>query len=208
MDRPKISVIVPFYRVAPFIERCARHLLEQTLPEVEFIFVDDASPDNSRAILEKTLKEYKRDVTILTHPVNKGLPAARNTGLAAAKGEYIFHCDSNDYLETIMLEEVYNKAIAEDANIVYTDFWLDFGESRRYMATPDYHSADEMIKRGFMAGAMKYNVWNKIARNSLYNGLSFPKDHAMGEDMTNDCPCYKCNQSSPCGQAALSLYEN
>lgn len=183
---PKISVIIPFYKVEPFVERCTRSLLEQTLQEVEFIFVDDASPDGSRQIIEHLVNQYKRTVRILTHKQNKGLPAARNTGLSIAQGEFIYHCDSDDYLEPTMLEEMYMTAIRELADFVYCDFFLDFGVSRRIMENPSFSNPEQMIKEGFLAGQMKYNVWNKLVKRSLYtkSGLLFPAGHAMGEDMT------------------------
>lgn len=184
---PKVSVIVPFYMVAPFIERCTRSLMEQTLSDVEFIFVDDASPDESRATIEKVAKEYNRNITLLTHPQNQGLPAARNTGLVQAHGQFIYHCDSDDYLEPTLLEEMYKAAMEEKADYVYCDFFLDFGTSRRYMKTPDYSSPEQMIKEGFLAGQMKYNVWNKLVSRSLYENkhmIRFPSGHGMGEDMT------------------------
>lgn len=186
MNCPKVSVIIPFYKVASFVERCTRSLLEQTLPEIEFIFVDDASPDNSRIIIERVSAEYNRSVRILTHPRNQGLPAARNTGLAEAHGEFIYHCDSDDYLEPTMLEDMYNTATTQQADFVYCDFYLDFGSSRRIMTQPSYTSSEQLVKEGFLAGLMKYNVWNKLVKRSLYveSGLLFPSGHAMGEDMT------------------------
>lgn len=186
MTSPKLSVIVPFFKVEPFVERCTRSLLEQTLPEVEFIFVDDASPDESRAIIERVAAQYDRDVRILTHSQNQGLPAARNTGVAEAKGEFIYHCDSDDYVEPTMLEDMYNAAIAQQADFVYCDFYLDFGTSRREMTNPDYTDPEQMIKEGFLAGLMKYNVWNKLVAQKLYaeSGIVFPSGHGMGEDMT------------------------
>lgn len=183
----KVSVIIPFYKVAPFIGKCAKSLMEQTLQEVEFIFVDDASPDDSRKNLEQVLSLYNRDVHIVTHPENKGLPAARNTGMALARGEYVFHCDSDDYAEPDMLEKMYAAGKRHDADIVYCDFYLDFGSTRKYMETPDYESPEQMIKAGFLAGAMKYNVWNKLAKRVLYTdspATEFPSGHSMGEDMT------------------------
>ena len=181
-----VSVIIPFYKVAPFVERCTRSLMEQTLQDVEFIFVDDASPDESRAIIERVTAEYSRDVRILTHTQNKGLPAARNTGLAEATGDFVYHCDSDDYLEPTMLEEMYRAATAQQADFVYCDFYLDFGTSRRVMSNPTYTDPEQMVKEGFLAGLMKYNVWNKFVRRSLYteSGLQFPAGHGMGEDMT------------------------
>lgn len=180
-----ITVITPFFKVAPFIERCATALMEQTLRDVEFIFVDDASPDESRAILEKVIEKYPdRRARIVTHEVNKGLPAARNTGLAEATGEFVYHCDSDDWPETDMLEKMYKAAVDNGADYIYCDFWMQFEKSARYMVTPDYTDPEQMIKEGFMAGLMKYNVWNKLVKRSLYEGLSFPDGHGMGEDMT------------------------
>lgn len=183
----KVSVIIPFYKVAPFIERCARSLMEQTLKEVEFIFVDDASPDDSADILQKVLAEYDRDARVVVHEKNQGLPAARNTGLAQAKGEFIFHCDSDDWMEPTMLEDLYNAATTSGADFAYCDFYIDFGDSMRHMPTPDYPDAETMVKEGFLAGMMKYNVWNKLVRKELYDFPSpvrFPSGHSMGEDMT------------------------
>lgn len=168
------------------MERCVRSLLEQTLQEAEFIFVDDASPDRSRAILERVAAEYNRHVLILTHDCNKGLPAARNTGLVEAKGEFIYHCDSDDYLEPTMLEDLYRSASEQQADYVYCDFYLDFGTSRRLMTNPSYTNPEQMIKEGFLAGLMKYNVWNKLVARRLYteSDQHFPEGHGMGEDMT------------------------
>lgn len=182
----KVSVIVPFFKVEAFVERCTRSLMEQSLQEMEFIFVDDASPDESRSIIERVVAEYTRDVRILTHTQNQGLPAARNTGLAEAKGDFIYHCDSDDYLEPTMLEDMYRMAVEQKADFVYCDFYLDFGTSRRVMTNPTYSEPEQMIKEGFLAGLMKYNVWNKLVKRSIYaeSGLEFPAGHAMGEDMT------------------------
>lgn len=186
MTAPKVSVIVPFFKVEQFVERCTRSLLEQTLEDVEYIFVDDASPDGSRSIIERVAAGYDRNVRILTHDQNRGLPAARNTGLAEATGDFIYHCDSDDYLEPTMLEEMYAAATRSDADFVYCDFYLDFGTSRRIMTNPDHTSPEQMVKEGFLAGTMKYNVWNKLLKRTLYtdSGLLFPSGHGMGEDMT------------------------
>lgn len=85
----KVSVIVPIYKVESFIGRCVQTLMEQSLTEVEYIFVDDATPDRSMEVLEQVLQRYPQrrpTVRILHHDANQGLPAARNTGLEAATG--------------------------------------------------------------------------------------------------------------------------
>lgn len=183
-----VSVIIPVYNVAPFIERCAHSLFRQTLENVEFIFVNDATPDNSMELLEKCLErhpERKSQTKLLHHPVNKGLPTARNTGMDIATGEYIFHCDSDDYLAPDALESMYREAKARDVDAVWTDWYLSFQKNERYMRQPDYSSPLEALK-GMLGGSMKYNVWNKLVRRSIYteNGIRFPDGHNMGEDMT------------------------
>ena len=184
----KVSVIVPVYKVAEFIERCARSLFEQTLQDIEFIFVDDATPDASIAIMQTVLAEYPnrmKQVKLITHECNKGLPAARNTGLKTALGEYVFHCDSDDFVEPDMLEKLYNTAKDEMVDIVWCDWFLSFEKNERYMKQPQYLSAMEALK-GMLTGAMKYNVWNKLVKRDLYqiHQIKFPDGYGMGEDMT------------------------
>lgn len=184
----KVSVIIPIYKVEAFIERCATTLMEQTLREVEYIFVDDATPDRSIQILEEVVTRYperKEQVRIVHHEENKGLPAARNTGLTLATGEYIFHCDSDDYVELTMLEELYHAAKKQEADIVWCDWYLTFAENERYMKQPSFSTPMEALK-AMLSGGMKYNVWNKLVRRSLYtdNGIEFPSGYGMGEDMT------------------------
>ena len=184
----KVSVIIPIYKVEKFIERCVRSLMEQTLDEVEYIFVDDASPDKSIQILQSVLKEYpyrSEHVKLLVHEQNKGLPAARNTGLAVANGEYIFHCDSDDYVETDMLQKMYESAKEKEADVVWCDWYLSFEKNERYMKQPSYVEPLDALK-AMLSGAMKYNVWNKLVKRSLYieNEITFPVGYGMGEDMT------------------------
>lgn len=188
----KVSVIIPIYNVEKFIQRCVKSLMAQTLSEIEFIFVDDASPDKSLQTLERTLIEFplrKESIKIIRHSANKGLPAARNTGLQASTGEYIFHCDSDDYVEPDMLETLYNEASQNNADIVWCDWFLTFRQNERYMKQPDYDTPLNAVK-AMLGGAMKFNVWNKLIKRELYykNGIIFPAGHGMGEDMTMILP--------------------
>ena len=103
----KLSIIVPMYNTEKYIERCARSLFEQTLTGIEFIFVNDCSPDRSLLILKRIIDEYvdrSLVIRIIEHEKNMGLAVARTTGLNQAKGEYIIHCDSDDWIETDMYE--------------------------------------------------------------------------------------------------------
>lgn len=185
----RLSVIIPVYGVAKFAERCAHSLMSQTMKEgVEFIFVDDCTPDDSIAIIKRVVAEYperKDQVTILHHSENKGLPAARNTGLAAARGEYIYHFDGDDFAEPELLERMLGVADATGTDYVWADWLLTYEHTDRLMPQPEFTTPKDALK-GILTGQMKYNVWNKIARRRLYtdNNISFPAGHGMGEDMT------------------------
>lgn len=188
MEDIKVSVIVPIYKVERFISRCAESLLAQTLPEVEFIFVNDATPDSSIAVLEETIASFPSRAgmcRVVEHEVNKGLPSARNTGLNVASGEYVFHCDSDDFVEPTMLEDMYKAATDNSADIVWCDWYLSFEKKERYMTQPGCQTPHEAL-RCMLSGAMKFNVWNKLVKRDLYERWSvrFPDGYGMGEDMT------------------------
>lgn len=184
----KVSVIIPIYKVERFIKRCVVSLMEQTIDNVEYIFVNDATPDNSMQILNETIALYPdriSQIRILHHEVNKGLPTARNTGLALACGEYVFHCDSDDYVEVDMLENLYEEAVKREVDIVWCDWFLTYEKNERYMKQPEYFESQDALK-AMLSGRMKFNVWNKLVKRSLYVNyhITFPNGYGMGEDMT------------------------
>ena len=121
---PKISVIIAVYNVELYIERCLHTLFSQTFDDIEYIFVNDGSTDSSSTIITEVLKQYPHrnsQVKILQHECNKGTAAARATGILAATGEYVIHCDPDDYLETDMYELMYNTVEKTRADIVVCD---------------------------------------------------------------------------------------
>lgn len=184
----KVSVIIPIYNVEHFISRCVDSLMRQTLDDVEYIFVNDATPDRSMAVLEATLQKYPNrvgQVKILTHSKNKGLPAARNTGLKEVSGKYIYHCDSDDFMEPDTLRLLYDTAEAQQADYVWCDYYLSSANNNQYKKQREYADADQAL-RGMLCGEVVYNVWNKLVRKDLYenSGIVFPDGYAMGEDMT------------------------
>ena len=186
---PKVSVIIPVYGVEEYIERCARSLFEQTLNDVEYIFVDDCSPDKSITILENIIKEYlprlkkeHKNVRIERMSKNCGLPNVRRYGINQATGDYIAHCDSDDWVDVHMYEEMYNKAIEEDADVVVCDFCSTDCENEQYskgLISKERENviADVLLWR--IAGC----VWNKLVRRKEYtdHDINYPT-HNMGED--------------------------
>jgi len=186
---PKISVLVPIYGVEKYIGRCAESLLNQTMKEsVELIFINDATKDRSIDVLNETIAsypDYPGTIRIVTHEVNKGLPAARNTGLDAANGEYIVHIDGDDFAEPRMLELLYKAASKNNADFAWCNYYITFTDKKKIISQPLFSEPMDAV-RGMLRGSMKYNVWNKMCRLSLYkdNNIRFPEGNAMGEDLT------------------------
>ncbi len=125
----KVSVILPVYGVAEYIEKCAQSLLEQTLQEMEFIFVDDHGPDNSIELVQKMIEGHPRkDQFVFLKPEhNLGAGMARNYAIPQAKGEYVAFVDSDDWVEPTMFEELYNEAVRQGgAELCYCQISKDF----------------------------------------------------------------------------------
>ena len=118
---PAVSIIIPIYGVEQYIEKCARSLFEQTLEDIEYIFVDDCTTDKSIEILQKVLEEFphrKPQTRIIRHETNQGLPQARKTGIENATGEFIANCDSDDWVDKEMYSTMYQKAKSDKCDAV------------------------------------------------------------------------------------------
>lgn len=181
MINVKVSVVVPVYQVASYIERCAVSLFEQTLPEMQFIFVDDGTPDESCAILERVLRRYPEraeQTLILHHGENRGLPAARETGLRHATGEYVAHCDSDDWVEREMYATLYASAKSNDADMVICESYTETREGKLFR----WHlksSLDGDWLRDMLRGNLGYSVWRRLTRTSVYRKVRFPQKNFL-----------------------------
>jgi len=183
----KLSVIIPVYNVEKYIERCARSLFEQTLDDIEFIFIDDSSTDNSIQILNDTLKEYPRRVSqtqVISLPINSGIAAVRKYGIQLSKGEYIIQCDSDDWVEINMYEQMYNYAKQHSCEIVICDYFR-YIDSENIQTVKTYQADDSIkLNKRLLSGSVHASVWNKLVHSSLYldNEIMYPKDN-MCEDL-------------------------
>ena len=180
----KLSVIVPVYGVEKYIARCAKSLLEQTHPDKELIFVDDASPDGSIEVLKTVLAQYpSQQVSILRHEHNRGLAAARKTGLEAATGDYIVSVDSDDYLEHNALELLARKAEETDADIIGMDCWFEWND-KRSLYRGQWSQDPKEYSRILVSGRTLPGVCLHMIRKSLYEqtGLLPIEGLDCGED--------------------------
>ena len=151
----RLSFIVPFYNVEPYIEECIRSLYAQDIPQEEYevICVDDCSLDGSRAIVERLQKEYPT-LKLICHTENKKQGGARNTGLKEAKGRYIWFVDSDDILMPNVLSQLLSKAEGEHLQIL--QFSLLYGD--KIMAC---NVKDGTVKNGetYLFEDAEHNSW-------------------------------------------------
>ena len=181
---PKVSVIVPVYGVEKFIERCARSLFEQTFDDVEFIFVDDCTKDNSINVLRQVINDYherKEHVRIIHHEVNKGLPQARKTGMLAAKGDYVINFDSDDWVDSNSVQSLYERAYLEDADIVIGDIVLTDGHNE-HLEKGCINCEKKQLIRDLSAFRIMWTLCNKMFKRSLLIDMAYPVAN-NGEDM-------------------------
>lgn len=183
-----VSILVPVYNVSKFIERCLHTLFGQTYSNIQYVFVDDCSPDDSVEIIQKVLLQYplrRKDVKIVKHKNNRGLAAARNTGVENAEGEYILHMDSDDYAELNMVEEMFSEAKKQNADTVVSDFFLQWEKSTKYIHQVFSTDKDQYIEMLLNSSAMPA-IWNKMFRRDIYleNRISAIEGINVGEDFS------------------------
>lgn len=182
---PKVSIIIPVYGVERFIARCAHSLFSQSFKEIEYIFVNDCTLDSSIEVLKDVLQEYPEraeQVQIVTHKSNQGLPVARRTGLNYAKGDFILHCDSDDWLADDAVEILYNTAIQKQADVVICDFYASDGKERKRVKACRSTDKQSLLK-DMLNGKAYWSVWNKLVNRELYKSVKIWTTKNVCEDL-------------------------
>lgn len=136
MQSVKISVVIPVYNVEKYLQECVNSVLRQTYTDFEVILVDDGSTDSGGRICDDYAQKDPRVRVI--HQANGGLSVARNTGLRAAQGKYVYFLDSDDYIEDHTLEALIFLAEKESADIVFFDGYVFFDECEEDDAVSRY----------------------------------------------------------------------
>lgn len=178
---PKVSIIIPVYNVETYIEECLYSVIDQTCKSgLECILVDDCGIDNSVSIAEQFIRQYKGPISfsLLHHERNKGLSAARNTGIREAKGEYVYFLDSDDKLyPDSMLDLLFVANRYLDAEVIqgctYPGFILSIEKF------PDYSNDVEWIRHGLCTISIPDPAWNKLIKRDfvLKNNLFFAEGY-------------------------------
>jgi len=191
---PKVTVIITIYNREKYLERCARSLLEQTLDNVEFLFIDDASTDNSVSLLETIVGEYPKrqeHLHIVRMPKNGGRAVARQKGIDSATGEYVIHVDSDDWVDSNMLELLYVDAKRTGADIVGCNVMHEYSGDQKIFKQTYYDSVEDNI-RALLNGKIFPSLCTSLTRTSLIkeNGITFPQGIDTGEDLLFNLQLY------------------
>lgn len=186
----KISVIVPVYNTAEFLEECLISLSSQSLDNFEVICVDDCSTDSSLEIIKKKLRVDSR-FRLIQNKNNLGVSASRNAGLESANGEYVYFLDSDDFLEENALEILYSKARENDYDVVFTGAYEYFSKEKKIPYDCPVERADHLTGKEFYLHDLSVYVngaaWWFIFRRQIiidHPTVRFPVGAHPHEDTT------------------------
>lgn len=211
MQEPLISVIVPVYKVEPYLDRCVESIVNQTYKDLEIILVDDGSPDNCPAMCDAWAEKDSRIKVI--HKENGGLSDARNVGMSLASGELMGFVDSDDWISPDMYQLLYHRMLESDSDISACGVEMVFedGSSSRMLTKLGecVLSTEDAMRAIIEESWLKQPVWHKLYRRETIQNIPFPvgKYHedvfwsyqAVGSAKSVsvfDTPCYFYTQRS------------
>ncbi len=187
LNMNKISVIVPVYHCEKTIERCVDSIINQTYKNLEIILVDDGSADSSGAICDRYAQKDSR-IRVL-HKPNGGASSARNCGLEISSGDFIGFVDADDYIDTIMYEELIKAAMKQNAAAAVCGYRQIYQNERKeiaYRKKEEIITGQQLLSDIFQKKCMGV-MWNKIFSRDLFfkngNSLRFREDIHLCEDV-------------------------
>lgn len=192
----KVSVCIPVYKVEPYIQKCTQSLLNQTIDSLELIFVDDASPDRSIEIVENEVAEYRkshldtnviRKIKIIRFAENHGVSAARKAAINAATGEYIIHCDPDDWVEQAAYDTMYNQGRKENSDVIMCGVQIHRVDNicETYFPERGLLKQDIIKKTLNRDGCIYTSLWAKMFKTSIQQQALDHIDESIyiGEDI-------------------------
>lgn len=186
------TIIVPVYKAAETIERCARSLFEQTMTDgVEFLFVDDGSPDNSVSVLESVIMEYPNlvgSIRILHNEKNMGVSETRKRGIRESRGEYIAWVDSDDWVEPDMLESFWKASHNGEIDVVVQNVIIDHYQKGKLKSSNEWklYSSETPKKALMNYHADKYVPWGLPFQMSRRNLIQEASQRVYNVNITED----------------------
>ncbi len=200
----KVSVIVPVYGVERFIGECAESLFSQTYDDLEYIFVDDCSPDNSIGVLQNVLARHpgrSHQVRIIRNTTNRGSGATRSIALAAATGDFVMYADSDDMVPTDGVEKLVRAQQASGADIVDGAYCRIHDSHITQPILPFHGCTADMLRLMLAQNTLTHQVWARLIRRTLHteNHVDFVDGINMAEDYCIMSRLLFCTAEGNCG---------
>lgn len=185
----KISILIPIYKVEKYIRRCAESIFRQTYLDLEIIFVDDASPDNSLSILKDTIQSFpsrSNQIRIITNVRNKGLSYVRNISIKAATGEYVFFVDSDDYIEPNTIALMTDNIGKTNADIIIGNYIVHEHKGSKKIRHEKFKNKRDAVLN-ILSLKSPHHVFNILIRRTLFfnhhiqalEGVNYGEDHQI-----------------------------
>lgn len=186
MSHPiKVSILVPIYKVEMFLERTLDSIFTQSYSNIDYVFVNDCSPDNSLLVLNNTIARYgveESRFTIVNHQKNEGIAVSRADCLANAKGDYVFFVDSDDWIEKDAVEKMVSATKEGSIDIVGCDFMKDYMSGK----TTYHHENYAETCRENLLRCLNYDIatvlWKLLIRRSLFDNFTITPHVDIVED--------------------------
>lgn len=183
----RISIIVPIYKVEKYIKRCCDSLFTQSSDNIEYLFVDDASPDDSVRILEQEISAHnipKDKVRLIRNEVNNGVAYTRQVGLENATGEYVLFVDADDWIDSTCIDKLLKIIKNSEVDIVGYNWYLEFCQGRRVLEQAVCKDGNEAFI-AMLSGGLRWYLWSFLIKRSLFvsNNIQFIPGWNVGEDM-------------------------
>ena len=179
MIQPRISIIVPIYKVEAYLVQCVESIRDQTIHDIEIILVDDGSPDRCGLMCDEYAQKDSRIRVV--HKENGGLSSARNAGIKVASGEYIGFVDSDDYIAKDMFEKLYDACLRSNTLISACNYFYVFDEKISFKEESEklfVMSNEEFFKKILTEdGRIEMVAWNKLYHKSVFEKMDevFPE---------------------------------
>lgn len=168
---PKISVVVAVYNVEQYIEKCAVSLFSQTLADIEYIFVDDCSIDKSIEILKTVIERFPHraeSIKLIRNLQNSNVAYSRTVGMKAATGEFVIHCDPDDFVELDFYESVYRAAEKNGADVVATNYYRETDNSTHEVKACYFSDQPKECVANLYRNNFPLFLWSHLVKRSLY----------------------------------------
>ena len=190
----KVSILVPFYNVEDYVGRCVDSLFSQTYKNIEYVFVNDCSPDKSMGIINSKIDSFQvsEKCKMIVHEQNMGISASRNDCLDNMTGDYFLFIDSDDYIDSNMVELLVEAALKENADIAGCGYIEEYPDHR--VEFPQKYSNDHMeMMKAITLLTIKGVLWKLLVNVNIlkeHPEVRFDPANNMGEDYLFCCQVF------------------